>query len=64
MTPTTFAAFTVTLVDPETDPEVAVMVEEPSPWAVSSPEVVTVAMEADEELQVTLEVRSRVELSE
>ena len=54
----------VTVVDPVIDPETAEMVEEPKPRAVSRPDVVMVAVPVWEELQVTLLVMSKVELSE
>jgi hypothetical protein len=54
----------VTVVDPVIDPETAEMVDEPSPRAVSNPDIVMVAVPVCEELQMTLAVMSFVVLSE
>lgn len=62
-TPTTLAVLMVTLVDPVMLPEVAEIIDEPSPRAVSNPEVVMVAVPVCDELQVTLLVKFLVELS-
>jgi hypothetical protein len=58
------AAVTVSVVEPETPPEVAEMVEVPEATADARPEELTVATEVLEEAQVTEEVMSWVLLSE
>jgi len=50
-------------VEPLTEPEVAVIVELPTPRAVASPVVVIVATEASDELQLIAGVTSLVVLS-
>ena len=65
---TSVAEVTVSKVPPETPSAVAVMVVEPAPAAVARPldpaMLLTGATEVDDELQVTDEVRSWLELSE
>ena len=66
MTPidTSVAALTVSVVDPEMPPSVAVSRDVPRPSAVARPLAGALSTEATagaEELQVTVEVRSRVE---
>jgi hypothetical protein len=51
------AAVTVSLVEPLIVPDVAVMVELPVATLVANPPVLTVAIEVDDELQVTALVR-------
>jgi hypothetical protein len=58
------AAVTVTAVEPDTPDRVAVIVGLPTPVPVTSPLLLTVAMESDDELQVTWVVRSWVLPSE
>jgi hypothetical protein len=64
---TRVAAVTVSVVDPDTAPSVAVIVEDPGLTAVVTPVVpavlLTVAIVGAEELQVTMLVRSCIELS-
>jgi hypothetical protein len=61
------AGFTVSVVDPDTPPDAAVIVVEPAATEVAIPfepaALLTVATFASEELQVTDAVRSWVELS-
>ncbi len=58
------ALLTVRLVSPLTEPEVAVMVEEPAPTPVARPETLIVATPTFDEVQETDEVRFSVDLSE
>jgi hypothetical protein len=58
------AAVTVSVVELETEPEVAEIVEVPAATALARPEELTVATAVLEEAQVTEEVRSCVLLSE
>jgi hypothetical protein len=62
--PAGFVAVTVNVVEPETEPEVAEIVELPAATALARPEELIVATEVLEEAQVTEEVRSPVLLSE
>jgi hypothetical protein len=55
---------TVKVVEPETEPEVAEIVEVPVATALASPDVLIVATEVLEEVQVTDEVMSCVLLLE
>ena len=61
---TSTAAVTVRVVDPETVPDVAVIVAEPIPAAAASPELLMVDTPALDELQDARPVRSWVVLSE
>lgn len=58
------AEVTVNVVLPDTEPEVAVIVAVPKTAEVASPALLTVATEVEEELQVTVAVRSWLVLSE
>ena len=51
---------TVTDVDPDTEPKVAVMVAEPATIPFTEPEMSTVAFAIVEDVQVTRAVRSRM----
>jgi hypothetical protein len=59
----TNAAVTVSAAVPETEPEVAVIVEDPAATPVANPLELTVATLVLEEVHVALEVRSCVLLS-
>jgi len=67
-TETSVAGFTVSVVDPDRVPDVAVIVVEPAATGVARPfepaALLTVATEVDDELQVTVVVRFCVEPSE
>jgi hypothetical protein len=58
------AGVTVSVEDPDTPPDTAVIVQEPAAVAVASPELLIVETPVLDELQVAEAVRSWVELSE
>ena len=60
---TSVAGVIVMVVDPLTEPEVAVMVAVPTPDVVTSPVADTDAVAVDEELQIAVLVRSCVDPS-
>jgi hypothetical protein len=60
---TNVAAVTVSVVEPLTDPEAAVMSDEPGVFDVARPELFTVATPVVPEVQITAFVRSTVEPS-
>ncbi len=65
---TSVAGVTVSVVDPDVEPDVAVIIVEPMAAAVATPSEPAVllipATDGDDELQTTIDVRSWVVLSE